>query len=428
MKKLFFIILYSAFLICNSFCVAQNKNIDSLLTLLKKDKPDTSKVIHLNKLCWEYMSMGIYDTALQYGNGALKMAQQLLEHSQNKRSAELLKIKKCIANSYNNIGAVYYYQGDFLKTLVYWLKALKIDEELKDKKGIGRRLGNIGQVYYNQEDYIKALAYYFKALKMAEDLGDKNTTATTLNSIGLVYSNQADYTKALDCYFKALKIAEDLRYKQLQIKILCNTGNVYGKQAEGLIPLSQKKLLFNKALDTFFKGLKMSEELGDKYSLAVILGNIGLFYTRTGKFKEAEQYLKKAGDMNERIGALDALWLNEEHLSQLYDSTGLYKEALIHYRKAMTLKDTIFSQENKKQLVRNEMNYEFDKKEASTKAENDKLQAIAEEKNHKQKIITGSVAAGLLIVIVFAGFVFRSLRITRKQKQIIEIKNQETEI
>ena len=34
---------------------------------------------------------------------------------------------------------------------------------------------------------------------------------------------------------------------------------------------------------------------------------------------------------------------------------------------------------------------------------------------------------GLVLVIVFSGFIFKSLRTTRKQKLLIEIKNKETE-
>ena len=40
----------------------------------------------------------------------------------------------------------------------------------------------------------------------------------------------------------------------------------------------------------------------------------------------------------------------------------------------------------------------------------------------------GSVAIGLLLVIIFAGYVFKTLRVTRKQKVFIEIKNRETEL
>lgn len=66
------------------------------------------------------------------------------------------------------------------------------------------------------------------------------------------------------------------------------------------------------------------------------------------------------------------------------------------------------------------MNYEFEKKEAFTKAEHDKQIAIAEAENKKQKIVITFVLFGLLVVIAFAAFISRTLHITRKQKQIIE--------
>jgi hypothetical protein len=46
--------------------------------------------------------------------------------------------------------------------------------------------------------------------------------------------------------------------------------------------------------------------------------------------------------------------------------------------------------------------------------------ALSEEKSRKQNLIIVFVAIGLALVIVFAGFIFRSLHVTRKQKHIIE--------
>jgi uncharacterized membrane-anchored protein YhcB (DUF1043 family) len=43
-----------------------------------------------------------------------------------------------------------------------------------------------------------------------------------------------------------------------------------------------------------------------------------------------------------------------------------------------------------------------------------------------QEIIIWSVALGIFIVLLFAGFIFRALRIAQKQKRIIE--NQKTEV
>ncbi|MES2138131.1 MAG: tetratricopeptide repeat protein [Bacteroidota bacterium] len=437
---------------------AQNRNIDSLLTLLKKDKADTNKVNHLNQLCRESIGIGLNDTALYYGNEALILAQKLLEEGTDNKG-----IKKGMANSYNHIGAIYYYQSDYPKTLEYWLKALELDERLKNKTGMAKRLSNLGLVYWSIGDYSKTLDYYFKSLKLAGELlkeanqsGDieaigrnKMLIANNLGNTGMVYYNQGFYQEALDYYFKALKLAEELKDSRAIARNLGNIGIVYYNQAEaipseksGAIPF-QKETLYNKALEYDFRALKIDEEIGNKTGISADLGNIGALYCSFKKYKEAYHFLYRAIALSDSIGAKDNMqsWYNS--LSKLYENSNvslpdsvsgkllnmeqMRLRAIYYYKRSIAIKDTIFSQENKKQLVRKEMNYEFDKKEAITNAENEKQQAVAEEKNRKQKIITCSVAFGLLLVLLFAGFIFRSLRITRKQKQIIEIKSTETE-
>src|ERR1035437_7510364 len=101
---------------CHFTLSAQNKNIDSLLTLFKKDKPDTNKIIHSIKLCAEYQDIGLNDTALYYCKSALQLANQL-------------NFKNGIANSCGNIGNIYWTQGNYSIALEYYFKALKSFEE-----------------------------------------------------------------------------------------------------------------------------------------------------------------------------------------------------------------------------------------------------------------------------------------------------------
>jgi type II secretory pathway component PulM len=97
----------------------------------------------------------------------------------------------------------------------------------------------------------------------------------------------------------------------------------------------------------------------------------------------------------------------------------------------MTLKDSIFSEDSRQQLVRQEMNFEFEKKEAVAQAEHKKelesQAAIADEKARKQKMVLGMVAFGLVLVLAFSMIIFRSLRITRRQKLEIELQKNETQ-
>ena len=99
----------------NSF--SQQSKKDSLLLLLKTDRPDTNKVIHSNKLCLEYKKIGRYDSALLFGNSALQLAQEL-------------NFKKGLVGSYGNLGNVLYEQGNYPKALEYYFNALQIAEEL----------------------------------------------------------------------------------------------------------------------------------------------------------------------------------------------------------------------------------------------------------------------------------------------------------
>jgi tetratricopeptide (TPR) repeat protein len=445
---------------------SQNSNIDSLSTLLKRDKQDTNKVIHLYKLSWQYIKVGQYDTAIHYSNKAIKLADQL-------------NFKRGISASYGNIGYVFSEQGEYNKALDYYLKALEIDKKLGDKFGVERHLGNIGLVFSYQANYIQALDYQLQALKIAEEIKDKNSIATHLCNIGFIYWNQKNYTKATDYFLRSLKIAEKINDQDLMIYALGSIANTYSEEANALTDSTKRKELFNKASEYYFNALTIANRLDDKNGTAIWLGNIGelyrnmgdyskaseyylqslkiaqelknkhlisncfgnlgIIYTKLKKFDMAEMYLKTAISMD-TVHVKNELSQYYELLSQLYDNTALsalnkgnwekaardYKLSLAYYKKCTVLKDSIFSQESKKELVRKEMNYEFDKKEAAIKAENEKQQIIAEEKNRKQKIISWIIAGGLLSALVFSLFIFRSLRIAYKQKQIIERKNNET--
>ena len=406
-------ILTCAFLLlaCSSF--SQHRKLDSLTLILKKDKEDTNKVNHLNRLSREYINTGRYDTALHYDNIALQLSQKLI-------------FKNGIANSYNNIGFVYYDQGDYPKALDYYLKALKIDEEQKDKNGMAKRLGNIGNVYKDQKDLQKSLDYYFKALKMSEEVGNKQVQANNLGNIGIVYKLQAEaagenpgleskdslYKKSLDYYFKALKMAEEVGNKNAMATFLGNIGNVYKDQKE-----------FSQALEYSFKALQMNEELGNKNGIARVLGSIGEIYTSVNKYDEAEKHLLRALALDTTIGALTGTMYRQQALSELYEKMGKPAKALEHFKKAMTVKDTLFNANRNKEITNKAMNYEFEK----MKAEQEKKDAVAEAENKKKNIILFFALTSLLLILVFAGFVFRSLRITRKQKHIIEIQKQKVE-
>ena len=56
---------------------SQDSKIDSLLSLVKGDKEDSSKVLHLNSICFEYILQGEYYKGLPFGKQGLELAGEI---------------------------------------------------------------------------------------------------------------------------------------------------------------------------------------------------------------------------------------------------------------------------------------------------------------------------------------------------------------
>lgn len=417
---------------------SQNK-ADSLLGLLKRDLQDTNRVIHSYKLCWEFIRKGQYDSAMRYGNTALELAEQL-------------NFKKGIIGACGNIGNLYYEQGNYPKALEYYTRTLDKAKEVGDSKVIVRWLGNIGVVFCRQGNYPQALDNYFEALKLSEEMGDKKGIASSCNNIGIIYKYKKDDNKAFGYFTKALRISEELNDKMAMANNLGNIGIIFNDRKEYkraldyflrsqdiATELGDKRIMagnydnigsifsaeknYVAALEYYFKALKIDEELGNKNGIAIKLGNIGAVYTATKKYEDAEKTLLRSLELAKEIGNLDDIKAASEYLSDLYVQTGKQQKALEYYKMAMLAKDSIFNEEKNNESVRKEMTYEFNKNQLAAKAEKEIL--IAEKK--QAQIIIWSVISVLLLLLIVAIVISRSLRITRKQKRVIEQQNAQTE-
>ncbi|MES2837789.1 MAG: tetratricopeptide repeat protein [Bacteroidota bacterium] len=455
MEKL---LLFSFFLITtfgNQSFAQQNKKLDSLNNLLKTAKHDTTRfnayseiasifqntnpdtaIYILNKARliagkipgddgrlregetiratgWDYYLKSDYTKALENYEKSLSIAQKCVANKNTKLQA---KAKKLQAASLGNIGIVYDVQGDYSKTLSYFFEALKINEESGNKKAQASTLGNIGIVYQKQNDYPKALDYHFKALKINEELGNKKGLAATFGNIGAVYYLQNDYSKTLDYYFKALKIHEETDNKKGQSITLGNIGNVYDGQGD-----------YSNALSYLLKALKIKEEIGDKSGQAMSLGNIGALYTKLKKYTLAEKYLKQAEQLNRDLGVFYNLKDVSSYLSELYFQTGRHKEALHYYKEHILYRDSVNSEENQKAAIQKEMQFNYDKKAAADSVKAVEERKVIDAQMKQEKTQRFALYGGLALVIVFAVFMYNRFRVTNKQKQIIEIKEKETQ-
>jgi signal transduction histidine kinase len=366
-----------------------------------------------------------FSTSLKKSFSALEVFEQLIKTSPENSKPE---IKELQLKTLENIGFVYCLQSNYPKSIEYDLKALKIAEELDNKNQIVSLNSNIGTNYKEQGDYPKALDQFFKAMKIADGMNSKVQLLLPLMYIGGVYVLTNDNPRALEYYLRALKIAED-SVKENVVPITFNIANVYHKQKESAKALeycnkalSMDKRYLNKyyyagafilmgeiyaegnkrqeALEYYLKALKLTEETGDKKGQTNALNSIGKIYTSIKKYRNADHYLQKALMICDSIGIVKLKLEVEQNLSTLYEQTGNDKKALDHYKKAMIAKDSLFNQEKEREMTRKSMNYEFDKKETTAKAEQEKKDALSKTEIQQQKIIRNSFIAGSILLLV----------------------------
>ncbi|TAL59515.1 MAG: tetratricopeptide repeat protein [Bacteroidetes bacterium] len=387
------------------FC-QQSIKIDSLLTIINIVKIDSEKVNLLNQLAKELELKGNFDESINYSQEALKLSQSL-------------DFKKGIAIAYNNLGNSNYSKGNLDVALDFHLKALNIRQEINDKKGIGDSYNNIGLIQYQLGNYDKALEYYYDDLKISEELKNKRGMAGIYHNIGSVYYDKKEYNKSLEFYFNAVKINKEIKNNKwlgnnyTNIAMTYEMMNDYGNTAK----------FYKDAIDIY-------KIINDKDGLTSAYINIGNFYLARKNILEAKENILNALYLAKEINSKSGIYHSYFNLANCDTLEGNYKNAFYHYQLYKMYKDSIYDEESDKRLSEMQTRFETEKKDNEIKllnTEKEKERAVAEEKNRKQKIIIWSVACGLLLVILFAALIFRSLRITRKQKQIIEVQKTEVE-
>ena len=412
---------------------ARQSKIDSLLTLLQKEKEDTAKINCLNDLSRELLNNGDYNPAMKYANDALILCDKLLSINRSEHSKSILNLKRAAA--YNNIGIIYKNQSNFDKALENYFTALKIREEAGDKQGIAYSYNNIGIIYYEQNNYSKALENYFASLKIREEIGDKKGIAASYNNIGNIYAEQASlsgsdsatyqelYDKALQNYFSSLKIKEEIDDKNGMAYSYNNIGSIYYEQAELERNPENKEQLHAKASENYFTSMRIREAIGDKNGIAACYINIGTFYTSLKQFSKAKEYLIKGLLLSQEIGSKNYIKESYRGLSDLYSVQGNWKEAYQNHKLFSEVKDSILNEESSKQIAEMQTKYETEKKEQQITLLN-KEGELQKSEVRRQKIIIWSVAAGLFVVLILSIFIFRERR--KSEKLLLNILPAET--
>ena len=331
-------------------------------------------------------------------------------------AAEKMNNQLNIANCLSHIGSIFHLEGNIPEALKNNLASLDIYEKAGDEDGKSKMYNNIGNVYAEEHNEDEAMRYYKMSRDISLKRNDKYGLEGACMNMGIGYIIRHQYDSALAVLNQCLSVAIEIDDKFDVGEAYLNLGSV--QQAMGK---------HDEALSTFLKSLNSHRQIGNKRGVCTAYESIGELYYDAKNYPVAKKYLDSALAVAKMVGAKILVTTTYKDFSALDSAVGDFKTALFDYKNYVAYSDSVINETNAKKMVQEQMQYDFDKKEAEQKAEQNKKDAVTAADEKRQQIIIGSVTVGLLVVLIFAGLLFNRFRIIRKQKEIIEIKNKETE-
>ena len=295
---------------------------------------------------------------------------------------EKIKNKKGVAEFLLMIGQAYYAKYNFPKALEYYFIALKKFEEAGDIKDKGSAFSAIGSIYMEISDP-QALKYLKDAVDISENHKDEGTYASDLVNLGDAYFTEKHYAEAYQCFNKSLGIFEkNKRYGR--VVALTDIAIIYEEAPDSvLIQIGvDPAMRYDKALTNFQKAMAISRELNDTKGVMKSMQDIGGAYIYKKEYTQAREYMNKARLLNEDKDLIDERDI-DVYLSEIFEGLKIYDSAYIYYKQYIIMRDSIVNADNKKEILRKEMNYVFSKKEDSLHLQ----QALTDGKLKQQELL-----------------------------------------
>lgn len=408
------------------------KTIDSLVQSLETEKAVKNKTETLIELSSLFMSIDP-SQGLEYANSAIELAKSLDQ-------------KLLLAKAYNFQGGNWLYLSEDDNALKSFMIAKNLYAELGQTSKAGEIIGNIGHLRAQQGDFTNALKSQYEALKLLDPQVDSASINNTYMAIGDIFMQLGKYTEALKHDSIALK-GYFLNKDEYGIA-LCkgNMANIYSNQGKTDIAkkyyleaisiyerinspfdlvreLSNLSTLYEQegnlieAISLTERALNLSEKNDFLLGYGMSSGNMGSYYlTAIEKNKNNNNTLSLPSIPNAQLidsaiyyleqcisigvdvnGAALTAWATE-NLSRVQVENGQMKEAYYNYKYAVELKDSIYSQETKKEIETLITEREIAVK--NKQIELDKL-AVLKKRNERLYFGIGLVLLFLLLVAIY---------------------------
>ncbi len=173
--------------------------VDSALQI-NKAIPDQENVMQLLTIKGlAYQQMGQHDTAMEFFNQCLVVAQE--EHN----AFQLVAIYNSMAGSFDE-------SRDTTKMLMYYRKGLEIVDTMNWPLGKSVLMNNIADVYLTQKRYDEAEQYFQESIEIKRSIGNTTNLSVGLCQVAYLYMETERWERAFSSAQEGLQLAQQNDY------------------------------------------------------------------------------------------------------------------------------------------------------------------------------------------------------------------------
>lgn len=347
---------------------------------------------------------GDFELALGYYKSAMNMAMALKQYRNAISSCDL-------------VGSIYAKQGISAEAVKSYFNALDINAKYLQQDEINGVIDvNLGNVYNDKNDTANAMKYYRESLDIFTRLHKKEYIAQLLGNMGNVYMNSGDYRKAEGYELKSMEEVKELGDKSSTAVCYTNVAEFYNHTKD-----------YQKAAEYYNKALELQTEIEDKEGLQYTYSGLAQLCENQGDYAKAEEYGVKSYNLAKEIPLERQVRDDARILSGLFEKMHQPDKAYEYYKLYIDARDSLENKEEARKLIREELNHEYEQKQQMEKLEDEKRQAIVEEKQRRERAIRNIFLAAFIVVLFLTGLLLRSLIRIRRSRQIISQQKTEVE-
>ena len=335
-------------------------------------------------------------------------------------------------------------EKDVKRSFAYYEKVASLSDSMNFTYGKALSHVNLGILLSNSANFEASNNAYFKAVDEAEICGSQRLKAVSLNNIGDNFRTLKDYEKSRQYTYEAIELNKSLSawrgvainyellyecdfdeklYSEARKKLL--TGMPFAIQSNESYILSQFYLGFGKLFandkridsatfyfDRALEQAKLQNDLRNEYEVYLARAQ----YLEKIRPSEKIMLLDSALTIAKRTAYLKGESDAAQQLSAAYDGQKNKDMSLYFYRLYRSASDSLFSDNNKRNVIIKEAEWMLKRKEI----ENAHLKEVSALQRRELNIKNGLLIAGvisLILIVIAAVFINISVRLKKKREE-----------